>query len=223
MFLELIAVNFRNSYDREWSVVVFLLTFSIVVITKTVFELRFSDFTKLFVNDKYLKIYRDNSQLNNWFNVLLFLVQLITFTFLTLIFLDYQEILSKNLFASFIQVFTLFSFFIIAKYLVEKIIAVTFEIEEFIDHFNLYKLSYRAFIGLITFPAVVVFYYNNSINESIFYTLVIIVLIFHIYSYLKTLRSFQNEITRQMFYFILYLCALEIAPYYFIYYWFINN
>jgi len=223
MILDLISVDLRYTHDRDWSVIVFLFTLSIIVITKTVFEVRFSDFTKLFINDKYLKIYRDNSQLNDWFNVLLFSVQVITFTFFTLIFLDYLEILNKNTFTSFVQVFTLFSFFIIAKYLIEKIIAVTFEIEEFINHFNLYKLSYRAFISLISFPMVVVFYFNNSFDKSIFYSLVIIILIFHVYSYLKTLRSFQNEITHHKFYFILYLCALEIAPYYFIYYWFINN
>ncbi|RZJ46716.1 MAG: DUF4271 domain-containing protein, partial [Flavobacterium sp.] len=32
-------------------------------------------------------------------------------------------------------------------------------------------------------------------------------------------KTYQNAIIGKLFYFILYLCALEIAPYYFMYYW----
>ncbi|MCD8518719.1 MAG: DUF4271 domain-containing protein, partial [Flavobacterium sp.] len=34
---------------------------------------------------------------------------------------------------------------------------------------------------------------------------------------------YQNLLLRKIFYFILYLCTLEIAPYYFIYNWFTKN
>jgi hypothetical protein len=33
-------------------------------------------------------------------------------------------------------------------------------------------------------------------------------------------KNYQNIIFGKLFYFILYLCAFEIAPYYFMYYWF---
>ena len=38
--------------------------------------------------------------------------------------------------------------------------------------------------------------------------------------YLVALKLYQNLLLRKIFYFILYLCTLEIAPYYFIYNWF---
>ncbi|WP_395049469.1 DUF4271 domain-containing protein, partial [Flavobacterium sp.] len=38
--------------------------------------------------------------------------------------------------------------------------------------------------------------------------------------YLVSIKNYQNIIFSKLFYFILYLCALEIAPYYFMYYWF---
>ena len=37
---------------------------------------------------------------------------------------------------------------------------------------------------------------------------------------LISIKNYQNIIFSKLFYFILYLCALEIAPYYFMYYWF---
>ena len=37
------------------------------------------------------------------------------------------------------------------------------------------------------------------------------------------IKLYQNLLIRKIFYFILYLCTLEIAPYYFIYNWFTKN
>ncbi|WP_256463650.1 DUF4271 domain-containing protein [Flavobacterium sp. HJ-32-4] len=42
-------------------------------------------------------------------------------------------------------------------------------------------------------------------------------------TYLSSLKTYQNLIVSHLFYFILYLCALEIAPYYFLYYWFTKS
>lgn len=213
----------RITPGNEWAAFLFVATLSVIVVTRTVFEARFADFTRLIVNDKYLKIYRDHTQISSWFNVLLFWVQLITFSFLLLVWLDHLGWMEKDNFKSFIQIFTLFSFFILSKYLIEKIIAATFEIEEKLDQFNLYKISYRAYSGLLMFPFAVVMYYNDTINIGFFYIFATLIAFAHLFTYLKTLKSFQSVIINNLFYFILYLCALEIGPYYFIYYWFINK
>jgi hypothetical protein len=213
----------RITPGNEWATILFVATLGVIVVTRTVFETRFADFTRLIVNDKYLKIYRDHTQISSWFNVLLFWVQLITYSFLLLIWMDHLGWMKKENFKSFIQIFTLFSFFILSKYLIEKIIATTFDIEEKLDQFNLYKISYRAFSGLIMFPFAIVMYYNETLNISIFFVIVILIALAHLFTYLKTLKSFQTVIINNLFYFILYLCALEIGPYYFIYYWFINK
>jgi hypothetical protein len=42
-------------------------------------------------------------------------------------------------------------------------------------------------------------------------------------TYLVSLKNYQNLFLGKLFYFILYLCALEIAPYYFMYYWFTKS
>ena len=69
-----------NKYDliprivenKDWVTVLFLMSLSIIAITKSAFENRFSDFVKLLVSDKYLKIYKDSSNLMTWFTILLF-------------------------------------------------------------------------------------------------------------------------------------------------------
>ncbi|MFY7811728.1 MAG: DUF4271 domain-containing protein [Flavobacterium sp.] len=42
-------------------------------------------------------------------------------------------------------------------------------------------------------------------------------------TYINILKFFKSKLISNLFYFILYLCTLEIAPYYFIYYWFKNS
>ena len=98
-----------------------------------------------------------------------------------------------------------------------------FNIEEFTEQFNLQKVSYRTFIGMILLPINIYLFYNNSISNIFIYCIIIMILAINLYSYLISLKIYQNLIIGKIFYFILYLCALEIAPYYFIYYLITKN
>lgn len=216
-------LEYRIEEGKDWATVLFTLSILLVAITKGNFENRFSDFLNLIGNDKYLKIYKDSSNVMSWFNISLFIVQLISFSFFVLLILDYFHIASKTDFIKYIQIITLIGVFVLSKYLIDKIIATSFSIEEFSEQINLQKVSYRAFIGLIIIPINVILYYNDFSSKFIIYCFMAIVLIINTFTYLKTLKSYQNLLINKFFYFILYLCALEIAPYYFMYYWFTKS
>ncbi|WP_291114090.1 DUF4271 domain-containing protein [Flavobacterium sp. UBA6135] len=212
--------NFRETASNDWATILFVLCLVLITIIKTFFETRFYEFLRLFFNDKYLKIYKDSTNLLNWFTVSLFIIQLISLTFITQIVLSYFGIVEKTDGIKFIQLFTLFSVFILSKYLIEKIIATSFSIEEFSENFNLYKLNYRGLIGLLALPIAAILFYNEVSSGIFIYILMFIILTINIITYIKTLKAYQSLLISKIFYFILYLCALEIAPYYFIYYWF---
>ncbi|WP_396174567.1 DUF4271 domain-containing protein [Flavobacterium sp.] len=216
-------LEYRIEENKDWATILFLLCLLLVAITKGNFENRFSDFMRLIVNDKYLKIYKDSSNVTSRFTISLFIVQLISFSFFILIILSYFGIAEKTDFIKYIQIITLIGVFVLSKYLIDKIIATTFSIEEFAEQLNLQKVSYRAFIGLFIIPVNVILYYNDYSSKIIAYTFMSIVLIINTFTYLKTLKSYQNILINKLFYFILYLCALEIAPYYFMYYWFTKS
>lgn len=118
---------------------------------------------------------------------------------------------------------TILIVFILSKYLIEKIIATSFNIEEFIEQFNLQKVSYRTYIGLIILPVDIILYYNNNSSKFVIFLFIVIILAINTATYLLSLKNYQNLIFSKLFYFILYLCALEIAPYYFMYYWFTKS
>lgn len=216
-------LEYRIEENKDWATILFVLCLLLVAITKGNFENRFSDFMRLIVNDKYLKIYKDSSNVTSWFTISLFIVQLISFSFFVLIILSYFDIAEKTDFIKYIQIITLIGVFVLSKYLIDKIIATTFSIEEFAEQLNLQKVSYRAFIGLFIIPVNVILYYNDYSSKIIVYTFMAIVVIINAFTYLKTLKSYQNILINKLFYFILYLCALEIAPYYFMYYWFTKS
>jgi hypothetical protein len=156
----------------------------------------------------------------SWFTISLFIVQLISFAFFILLLLNYFGLASKTDWIKYIQIITLIGVFVLSKYLIEKIVATSFKIEDFIEQFNLQKVSYRTFIGLFLLPINLILYYNDISLDFIIYGTVAIVLIINCFTYLLSLKAYQSLLFSKMFYFILYLCALEIAPYYFMYYWF---
>ena len=215
-----ILLHPRITENKDWATVLFVLSFAIIAITKSVFENRFGDFANLIFSNKYTKVYRDSSQLKSGFTVSLFFVQVISLAFFIQISLSYFGHASKTDWLLYIQIVTFLVFFILSKYLIEKIIATSFNIEEFMEQFNLQKVTYRTYIGLIILPLSIILFYYDSISRNIPLGIIAIILIMNTLTYLISIKNYQNLIFGKLFYFILYLCALEIAPYYFMYYWF---
>ena len=210
----------RITESKDWATVLFVLSFAIIAVTKSVFENRFGDFANLIFSNKYNKVYRDSSHLKSGFTISLFFVQVISLAFFIQISLSYFGHASKTDWILYIQIFTFLTFFVLSKYLIEKIIATSFNIEEFMEQFNLQKVTYRTYIGLIILPLNIILFYYDSFSRNIPLLIIAIILIMNILTYLISIKNYQNIIFGKLFYFILYLCALEIAPYYFMYYWF---
>ena len=210
----------RITENRDWATVLFVLSFAVIAIIKSIFENRFGDFVNLIFSDKYNRAYRDSSHLKSGFTVSLFFVQLISLAFFIQIILSYFGYASKTDWILFIQIITFLVFFILSKYLIEKIIATAFNIEEFVEQFNLQKVTYRTYIGLILLPIDIFLFYYDTISINIPIIILSIVLVINILTYFISIKNYQNIIFGKLLYFILYLCAFEIAPYYFMYYWF---
>jgi hypothetical protein len=205
--------------NKDWATLLFVVTFAVVAMTKSAYETRFSEFSKLIFSDKYAKIYRDNNHMKSSFTVGLFFVQIVSFAFFIQLSMSVFGYASKTDWVLFIQIATILLYFILAKYLVEKIVATSFNIDEFVDLFNLQKVTYRTYIGVLILPINAVLFYYDGIPKSIPLAIIAISLCISIYSYFISIKTYQNAIISKLFYFILYLCALEIAPYYFLYYW----
>jgi len=209
--------------NKDWATALFILSFVLIAMTKSIFENRFSEFSRLIISDKYLKVYKNSSQMTSWFTVFLFVVQLISFSFfIHMILYQFGNVLKTD-WLVYTQIFTFLTVYILSKYLIEKIIAIAFDIEEFAEQYNLQKVSYRTYIGIFLLPINCFLFYYDAFPRVFLLVFIFIVLIINLFTYLVTLKNYQNILLGNLFYFILYLCALEIAPYYFMYYWFTKN
>jgi hypothetical protein len=209
--------------SKDWATYLFILSFVFIAITKSTFETRFKDFLRILFSDKYIKIYKDSSHLMSWFTILLFVVQIISFSFFIQLLLHQLGYVSKTDNVIFARIFTFFGIFVLSKFLIEKIIAAIFNIDEFAEEFNLQKVSYRTFIGLILLPINLYLFYNDNPSNILIFCIIGVILIINLFSYIISLKIYQNLFIGKVFYFILYLCALEIAPYYFMYYLITKN
>ena len=218
-----IQLHDRIIESKDWATILFVICVAIIAINKTISSVRFNEFVRLAYSDKYTKIYRDSSNLMCGFTIPMFVLQLISFSFFTLLVLNQFDRAEKTDLIVYIQVFTFLTVFILSKFLIEKIIATAFKIEEFNEQFNLLKVNYRAYFGFILLPVNIILFYNSLNADWFFWTLLIVLITINITTYLVALKLYQNLLLRKIFYFILYLCTLEIAPYYFIYNWFTKN
>lgn len=213
-------LHLRVIENKDWATILFVLSFAAIAITKSAFENRFADFAKLIYSDKYTNVYKDSSNLKSGFTISLFFVQTISLAFFIQLSLAVFGYASKTDWILYIQIITFLVFFVLSKFLIEKIIATAFDIEEFIEQFNLQKVTFRTYIGLFILPINIILFYYDSISRNFLIFIIGTAVIINILTYVVSIKNYQNIIFSKLFYFILYLCALEIAPYYFMYYWF---
>lgn len=217
--MNIVLLSERIVNSKDWATVLFILALIIIAANKTVFEVRFNEFIKIGISDKYHKIYKDTSNLLNWFTVSMFVIQLISFSFFILLLLSYFGYSQPSNYITFIQIITFLFVFILSKFLIEKIIGNTLNAEGFVDQFNLIKVNYRAFFGLLLLPVNIILYYNHAPLQIAFYAILAVFILYNLVTYYFLIKTYQKIILSKLFYFILYLCTLEIAPYYFMYYW----
>ncbi|NAS31305.1 DUF4271 domain-containing protein [Flavobacteriaceae bacterium R38] len=188
-----------------------LSCFVLITITKIAHEIRFQTFMELFISNKYLKIYGKDQNLNfGTFNILLFFVQVIVFGFFVR-FVGYYfgYPLEYNILIIIIGI----ALIILFKYYLEKLIAVIFNIDFFTELYNFHKVSYRSLISIVILPLITLLVYSPLDKKTVILITIILFIVLNSIAFVLTLKNQQKLILNNLFYFILYLCALEISPY----------
>jgi hypothetical protein len=186
----------------------------VIAILKVIYPKRFEDFIRLPVSNNYFLAKGKSEELRHPFSILLFLIQLISISlFVYLFFLEK----GKATVLLFFQILSAVFIFIIVKTSIEKMIGAIFSIKNIIDQYIYEKLSYRNFISLLLIIANLIFYFSvkPDLNTLLIFTgiLFLINILILFYSY----KKYRSLIFSNFFYFLLYICALEISPYLILY------
>ncbi|MFI1772978.1 DUF4271 domain-containing protein [Thalassobellus citreus] len=203
----------RDVSSNELFTVLILFGIAIIAVAKLVAPKRFQNFLYIIGNFKYLKIYSREQKFFDNFDALLFINLIISGSIFS--FILYQHATGiKNVDVNFIFKLTvgIGSFFLI-KVLIERLIGSLFEIDKIMHRYLFQKISYKNYLGLLLLPlnALLVFSFKNSLILT--YIIIILLLLVNLIGLITSFKTHQSLIKSNFFYFILYLCALEIAPY----------
>ena len=108
------------------------------------------------------------------------------------------------------------SLFIFLKYLLEKFIGWLFKFNRICNNYLNAKLFYFNTLGTLVLFLNILSVFSENFNQELVYVSLTIILLYLIISHFTIFFSFKNLIYKNWFYFILYLCTLEIIPYYYI-------
>ncbi|MBT8253508.1 MAG: DUF4271 domain-containing protein [Flavobacteriaceae bacterium] len=203
----------REVTTNEWFTIIFLISLGILAFTKYVHTNRFHDFIALLVNSKYLKIYARDQKFIDQFDALLFGNLILSGS--VFIFISYQSVLKPVEFdlVFFLKILTVLGIVLLIKVLIERLIGSVFELDALIDEYVFQKTSYKNYTGLFLLPVNVIFLYAVTLTEMWLYIVLGLIFLINFMGFVTTFKSNQKLILSNFFYFILYLCALEIGPY----------
>ncbi|WP_136480377.1 DUF4271 domain-containing protein [Cognatitamlana onchidii] len=207
----------RDIISNELFTVLLVISLVIIAIAKLVAPKRFDDFILVLGNDRYLKIYSRDQKFFDNFDALLFsnlIISVSVFCFIVYRFTnDTTRLPINGMFKFAVGI----AIFILIKVLLERLIGSLFEIDKLTDLYLFQKITFKNYLGVVLLPinALLLFTLEPTIN--LIYAIVILLLIVNIIGLLSSLKTNQSLIKNNLFYFILYLCALEIAPYIILY------
>ena len=173
----------------------------------------FSNFIILPFNNKYVTLYNKKGRLFNWFHLVLTLFQLINFSLFVF--------LAKNVFFTqttysypiiFLAVLGTLIVFLLLKIGIQLANGFVFDSTELITGLIFNKISYFNYSSCIAFIANIILSYIIKDSKPVIYISIFCILFINGIGLANALRNHQKLISANVFYFILYLCTLEIAP-----------
>ncbi len=197
--------------------ILMLVCLTAIAIAKRIAPKRFNEFILIVGNSKYLKIYGKDQKFLDYYDGLLFINLAVSgaiFCLLNMQFFGYLDIINTTLIVQFIIGIAVF---VLIKVLLERLLASLFQIDTIIDSYIFQKISYKNYLGLLLLPINALLIFGITPTKALLYSILILLFLVNISGLATSYKTHQNEIKNNFFYFILYLCALEIAPYVILY------
>ncbi len=203
----------REIGELDWITLIIFSSLIFLVLAKSLFYSRFLNFMILPFNNKYIFLYNKKDRLMNWFHIFFTAFQLLNlslFLYLAISIYKPNEVLpSPLLFALILGLVFLFLF---VKILIQLGNSTIFNNQSVIAEILFKKISYLNYSSLVMFLANVVLTYVFIGSKTVVILGSALVLLILIMGWVTIIKTHLKFLTNYFFYFILYLCALEIAP-----------
>ena len=209
----------RNFVTNDWLTGLIFLSLVCVCFARYSNTIRFRLFLEIILSPRYLKIYSKNLRYFNRFDILLFLN--LVFSLAIFVYFILFSLLNFDIFL-FLKLLIVITFFIISKLFLEYFISLVFKINKLVGYYIFQKITFKNYSGLFFFIGNLLLVYTTKITNIVIITILSLVFLINCIGFVRFFKSFQKLINPHFFYFLLYLCALEIVPYIILYKVFID-
>ncbi|MGB5361132.1 MAG: DUF4271 domain-containing protein [Eudoraea sp.] len=197
----------------DWITAIIFSSILFMAIAKNLFYNRFLNFIILPFNNKYIFMYNKKDKLLNWFNIFFTIFQLLNFSlfiYLTSNILYNSE--SELYPVVFSIILGLLFLFLFGKILLQMGGGFVFNNNKIISEFIFKKLSYLNHSSIIMLAANIILAYVLKDSKIVVFVSIFLIVVVNVIGWITIIKNYQKVISSYFFYFILYLCALEIAP-----------
>ncbi|WP_419212825.1 DUF4271 domain-containing protein [Maribacter sp. X9] len=203
----------RTFAQTDWITLTLVGSLLFLLFAKGFYYSRFFSFIILPFNNKYITMYTKKEKLFNWFHILWSVFQIINTTlfifFVWKTFIRPTEEKNSLIFPLFLAAVFIF---LSIKTLAQLLNGFIFNSYKIFNELIFRKLSYLNYAGIILFIANVILTYVLVDSKIVIFIAFILFMAINIIGWVTVIRNNQKFISSYFFYFILYLCALEIAP-----------
>ncbi|MCL6267555.1 DUF4271 domain-containing protein [Flagellimonas myxillae] len=204
---------YKTVESLDWMTLVLFFSLLILTLGKYLFQSRFLNFMILPFNNKYVVLYNKKGRLLNWFHILLTVFQLINLSlFLFLVQKTFFPVSSEDYLYYFFLITGWLLLFELVKMMLQLGKGFVFNTQGLVSDLLFNKTSYLNHSSLVMFVANMVLVYIAKDSQIVIYAALVLIVSINIIGFFRLMKNHQKVIISHFFYFILYLCTLEIAP-----------
>lgn len=199
----------KITYSNNWITIIFILLLVCIVFLKLLNAKKLNESFFALFNFSFIE--GDSSEPNNLlspFENVLFLFSVSTISLLVYFFKIYNQPETIQSFTTFFTLFLVVFCFFFLKKLLEFALTRLFLIKNQIGIFLITKANYLYSISFILYILLILYEYANVKSVYLFYLSAFLFLLRFVFFIFRNKKLILNK----LFYFILYICAFEIAP-----------
>jgi hypothetical protein len=182
-------------------------------LSKIVYPQRHLSFSNLISHNKFVFVYNKKQAFIHpfqWFWGLFAVINCSLFLFFFVpIFLENSSVININ----YLTCFSLVSGFVVIKAILQNIHGWLFGNKKLLNEIVFKKNSFFNYGSMVLFTANILYAFIPFNAKLLFYSSLFLFVSITLIGWILILRNYQKYILHNVFYFILYLCALEIAPF----------
>lgn len=203
----------KSIVSLDWMTLVLFSSLVLLAIGKYWYSSKFLNFIILPFNDKYVLLNSKKGPLLNWFHILMSIFQLLNLSLFIFLALRAFDVMPQGdpVFTFFVILGAL-ALFEFAKLLLQSFTGYVFNNQEFILGIIFSKTSYLNYSSIVISLANILLIYVLTDSKAIIYGAISFIILINGIGTIKLLKNHQKAMFPYFVYFILYLCALEIAP-----------